>query len=129
MPLILTNYFFFQDFYGFLLNPSSTDKDLDRANHMLYSLILDHLNQLHNGKQFHLSLYDNCNLPEVLSQRAREEQYGTCPLANADIGINLAEKSLLILLYSYFYCGSISFFFVLYSSYHNSLNGNCIESV
>ncbi|KAB7501361.1 hypothetical protein Anas_14465, partial [Armadillidium nasatum] len=73
----------FHDLYYSLCN--STNTYPNRANDILYNLILDHLTELNNGRQFYISSFDNFNLPEILSQRPRDLGNGCSPFNNINM--------------------------------------------
>lgn len=82
--LALIKFIFITDLYYSLCN--STNTYPNRANDILYNLILDHLTELNNGRQFYLSSFDNFNLPEILSQRPRDLGNGCSPFNNINMG-------------------------------------------
>ncbi|XP_069157334.1 KICSTOR complex protein SZT2 isoform X2 [Procambarus clarkii] len=61
------------------------ETSVDEANQILYSLLLDHLCQLHHNREFQLSPSDMAALPHVLQQRNRPPTAKSSPFSNTYI--------------------------------------------
>ncbi|XP_047479590.1 KICSTOR complex protein SZT2-like isoform X5 [Penaeus chinensis] len=59
---------------------------IDEANQIAYSLLLEHLSQLHHDREFHLSTADLQALPKMLRDRQRSHNAQPSPFINTSVG-------------------------------------------
>ncbi|KAK8725752.1 hypothetical protein OTU49_010460, partial [Cherax quadricarinatus] len=85
VELLVSTYI--QDLYSSLVKRVTfgCESSVDEANQILYNLLLDHLCQLHQNKEFHLSAADMQALPTVLQERQRPPSAKDSPFTNTTI--------------------------------------------
>lgn len=59
---------------------------IDEANQIAYSLLLEHLSQLHHDREFRLSTADLQALPKMLRDRQRSNNAQPSPFINTSVG-------------------------------------------